>query len=131
MSLYPANAPTLPLLGPDTDGVMWRLPDSLIVEVHRPRDEDGEWFAAGLTDLAVTMERQEIVRALFEEKVMWRHSVDVGSSPMRAPGAVFGWPSEASQTGYMSGVIVRVDHTHLRVLVRNIKPGNLVRPSRN
>lgn len=39
------------------------------------------------------------------------------------PGALFGWQTKESPTGYLSGFVVESDHLHLRVLVRDIAPG--------
>lgn len=51
---------------------------------------------------------------------MWVHDLDAGR---RQRGAVFGWRSDDSPTGWLSGIIVEADWNHLRVQVRNVQPG--------
>lgn len=36
-------------------------------------------------------------------------------------GDVFGWPDKRSETGWLSGIVVRADHMALRVLVKDIR----------
>ena len=40
-------------------------------------------------------------------------------------GSVFGWSDKRSETGMLSGIVVKVDHLHLRVLVRDLRAGIL------
>lgn len=50
----------------------------------------------------------------------WVHATNAASFQ---PGAVFGWLDKRSETGYLSGIVVRSDPLHLRVLVRDIRAG--------
>lgn len=58
----------------------------------------------------------------------WVHDVNVNDwrSP-RSVGSVFGWHDGRSETGMLSGIIVEVDHRHLRVKVRDIRAGVIAR----
>lgn len=42
-------------------------------------------------------------------------------------GKVFGWLSKKSPTGYWSGIVIKSDFLHLRVLVKDIRPGIITR----
>lgn len=59
------------------------------------------------------------------EEEYWVHCL---TTYRYAEGEVIGWMDEKSPTGYLSGIVVRVDHTGLRVLVRDIRPGIISRP---
>lgn len=57
-----------------------------------------------------------------EQETEWVHAVN--ASQFRQ-GGVFGWRDKRSETGFLSGVVVEVDHLHLRVRVRDIRAGIL------
>jgi hypothetical protein len=40
-------------------------------------------------------------------------------------GSVCGWRDDASPTGYLSGIVVMSDPSHLRVMVRDIQPATM------
>jgi hypothetical protein len=50
----------------------------------------------------------------------WVHTTEPGKYSV---GGICGWRDDDSPTGYLSGVVVRVDYMHLRVLVRDVRPG--------
>lgn len=54
------------------------------------------------------------------EQEEWIHATN--AAQFRA-GSVFGWPDRRSETGFLSGIVVRSDPLHLRVLVRDIRAG--------
>lgn len=57
-----------------------------------------------------------------EMETQWVHATNAASF---REGGVFGWPDKTSPTGFLSGVVVRADPMHLRVLVRDILPGRM------
>lgn len=46
------------------------------------------------------------------------------------PGSVFGWASDESPTGFLSGIVVEVYHGSLSLRVRDIAPGKFPKPDR-
>jgi hypothetical protein len=55
----------------------------------------------------------------------WVHATNAGDF---RSGSVFGWRSDESPTGLLSGVVVQSDQMCLRVLVRDIRAGIIAAP---
>lgn len=62
-----------------------------------------------------------------EDTQEWVHATNACNYHL---GDVLGWRDERSETGMLSGIVVRPDALHLRVLVRDIRAAVVAHPPR-